>query len=440
MSYTVKPGDSWAKIAGKLYGGDQRMFGELMRANKGVLTLKAGMKISTPKKVDNPFVSFAQAEWAAGTNKDPNMVNKTTELISGMKGGSDWLASLPGATKQTQTGGRGSILPTAADYAQLRAAYGAGGGRGSILPTASDFKTPTLTTQQAAMRGRGATSATVSPAPEAGVSPYAKPSSFASTPKGTTRYSPGQKTPSVESLLAANPIRQGFLAASNFISGVKTPEIGTNVRNMAPGIAPNLTAGPNFAIPQLQVQTNLRNQAPGVKNVSPGAQPLNQPTGTQTPNATGANNLAYSKTDSWEQGVIEAQQIAQELLGDVLPRKVYSNNGIVRAIAMSGIPAEQAQELATKTMVAFGWKRQGGMWLPPTPGVDDTLPDPLADSGTSANLDWKNMDLSTLTQMGFYDAPTQPTFSNTGRNEGGGAQPAPAGYSVVSGTSWRINP
>ncbi len=54
--YTVKGGDSWFKIAGRLYakyfGGDvkaaQRMAGELARANRGVKRLKAGITLKLP--------------------------------------------------------------------------------------------------------------------------------------------------------------------------------------------------------------------------------------------------------------------------------------------------------------------------------------------------------------------------------------------------------
>jgi hypothetical protein len=55
-SYTVKPGDSWDSIAGQLYG-NERMFGELMRANGGGFALHPGMRITTPEKQTNPFVS-----------------------------------------------------------------------------------------------------------------------------------------------------------------------------------------------------------------------------------------------------------------------------------------------------------------------------------------------------------------------------------------------
>lgn len=46
--YTVKSGESWASIAGKLYGGDQRYFNVLMAANRGVGMLQPGMVIDAP--------------------------------------------------------------------------------------------------------------------------------------------------------------------------------------------------------------------------------------------------------------------------------------------------------------------------------------------------------------------------------------------------------
>ena len=47
MSYTVQPGDSWASIAGKVYG-NQRWYEQLAAANAGVGMLTPGMTISTP--------------------------------------------------------------------------------------------------------------------------------------------------------------------------------------------------------------------------------------------------------------------------------------------------------------------------------------------------------------------------------------------------------
>lgn len=46
--YTVKKGDSWASIAGKLYGGDQRFYNVLMAANSGINMLQPGMVIDAP--------------------------------------------------------------------------------------------------------------------------------------------------------------------------------------------------------------------------------------------------------------------------------------------------------------------------------------------------------------------------------------------------------
>lgn len=50
--YTVKSGDSWARIAGQMYGGDQRYYNVLMSANKGITMLKPGMVIEIPDLKD----------------------------------------------------------------------------------------------------------------------------------------------------------------------------------------------------------------------------------------------------------------------------------------------------------------------------------------------------------------------------------------------------
>lgn len=61
-AYTVRAGDSWEKIAGIMYG-DQRMFGELMRANGQIAggKLHPGMTIYLPDQRRNPLVTNAQA-------------------------------------------------------------------------------------------------------------------------------------------------------------------------------------------------------------------------------------------------------------------------------------------------------------------------------------------------------------------------------------------
>jgi hypothetical protein len=61
--YTVKSGDSWARIAGRVYG-DQRMFAALMRANRGILVLRPGMVIDLPEPQANPYVGPADIERA----------------------------------------------------------------------------------------------------------------------------------------------------------------------------------------------------------------------------------------------------------------------------------------------------------------------------------------------------------------------------------------
>lgn len=61
-SYTVQAGDSWAKIAGKLYG-NQRMFKELMAANPQLKYLRPGQSINLamPKRNEDIVISNAAA-------------------------------------------------------------------------------------------------------------------------------------------------------------------------------------------------------------------------------------------------------------------------------------------------------------------------------------------------------------------------------------------
>lgn len=62
-SYTVQAGDSWAKIAGKLYG-NQRMFKELMAANPQLKYLRPGQQINLalPKRNEDIFISNSAAQ------------------------------------------------------------------------------------------------------------------------------------------------------------------------------------------------------------------------------------------------------------------------------------------------------------------------------------------------------------------------------------------
>lgn len=57
-SYTVRPGESWASIAGTVFG-DQRWFEELERANPGVDLLHPGMTINLPDVSGEPVITVA---------------------------------------------------------------------------------------------------------------------------------------------------------------------------------------------------------------------------------------------------------------------------------------------------------------------------------------------------------------------------------------------
>ncbi len=59
-TYVVKPGESYASIAGKVYG-DQRMFAELMKAN-GIYVLHPGDVLDLPPAYKDPFVSNVLAQ------------------------------------------------------------------------------------------------------------------------------------------------------------------------------------------------------------------------------------------------------------------------------------------------------------------------------------------------------------------------------------------
>ena len=78
-TYTVKQGDSLARIAGLIYG-NQRMFQRLSEANGGVIDLKPGMILQLPDFDDNPVVTqdwFDQAQKV--TNQYTNQYSATTQ-------------------------------------------------------------------------------------------------------------------------------------------------------------------------------------------------------------------------------------------------------------------------------------------------------------------------------------------------------------------------
>lgn len=67
---TVESGESWASIAKKVYG-DERMYEELMRANKDKSMLKSGQTLVLPQKQKNPYVSkFGAASVGMATQFD----------------------------------------------------------------------------------------------------------------------------------------------------------------------------------------------------------------------------------------------------------------------------------------------------------------------------------------------------------------------------------
>lgn len=66
--YVVKAGDSWAKIAGEMYG-DQRMFAELMRANPNIAMMRPGQTLKLPDPRKNAYVSNTEAAVSGMTNQ-----------------------------------------------------------------------------------------------------------------------------------------------------------------------------------------------------------------------------------------------------------------------------------------------------------------------------------------------------------------------------------
>lgn len=438
MSYTVKPGDSWAKIAGKLYGGDQRMFGELMRANKGVLTLKAGMKISTPAKVDNPFVGFTQAAWAASTNKDPNKINETMDMISKMKGGTEWINSLPGQTTTKQT-------PT-----NLGAV---GGPRMEALARLNPAKTNALlsTSQANIPANRAARENTVSRV----ASPTVAPTSFAQA--NGPQYNPVQPSMATDAHRKA-PGAQPVLAGPAVTANNKGLPAVSNAMSSFGGALANVLTGKAFSNEAQNIGNFVSNFGKSVvgvagagAGVSAGTQPLNQPTGTQSPNSTGANAIGQQGSSVMNQvpGLTRAtpeeyhNYINTLAVSPTLPGTISTTDAVQIAMQTSPIPLSQtdAVMVAEAWMKEEGYEKVGGLWIKSELGKSE-MPDALGttESPYAQGLDWKSMDLSTLTQLGFYDAPTQPTFSSSGRENQGTPTPAPAYSQMISGTSWRINP
>ncbi len=107
--YTVKPGDSWAKIAGKVYG-DQRMFQEIMKANPNIRVLQPGMKLRLPSKVAKPVVTI-----------DPRSVPTGRETgLAGAPAGQPVSQVAAKATKPVVSEVTGTPSPTIGETAFLR--------------------------------------------------------------------------------------------------------------------------------------------------------------------------------------------------------------------------------------------------------------------------------------------------------------------------------
>lgn len=89
MAYTVRGGDSWSRIAKRIYG-DSRMMGELMRANPDIFHLHPGQKLRIPKKKKDPYLSeqelFRQPyKGAAGYTKQGQVKTEGAEKLPGLE-------------------------------------------------------------------------------------------------------------------------------------------------------------------------------------------------------------------------------------------------------------------------------------------------------------------------------------------------------------------
>jgi hypothetical protein len=96
-SYTVKAGDSWAKIAGEIYG-NQRMYIELMKANGDIGMLKPGQTIYLPEGMSNNDIVI--------TNKEAQAAGMaTTDELKAMYAsgysGKDWSPGWQAPTMQS---------------------------------------------------------------------------------------------------------------------------------------------------------------------------------------------------------------------------------------------------------------------------------------------------------------------------------------------------
>lgn len=443
--YTVKAGDSWAKIAGQLYGGDQRMFGELQRANKGVLMLKAGMKIAVPKKVDNPFVSFAQA--TQGSAYDEQKFADTQAYIAKLQGGADWQAkaglagqvpaktappnvSMAGLAGNPQQMAQAQFAQNALNQRMSSNAPAARAAQENASPN-RPYQNPVTGEMQTwrqrwdEKQGQGTRTPDVAGSRRGGANAGSQNPNWLTTPMNQQAW--GQSLLNLPGQIggAISNFAQGVSAGAQ-TSVAKTAEAGRYNVNATP--FEKLIAGTQQTQPQPQGQPVTA--GPKVPQTKP----------------TGANNIKAKLPADEIARSYEAHQAATfifEMDETVLEQQYkygLSHQAAVDAYMISGFSDPTAAEKqATMDLMKAGWTRSGSEWLPPQKGTE--LPTLTNASTTNlSRLDWQNMDISTLTQLGFYDAPSQPTYGTTGRETSGGAAPAPVISLRGSGQSWNIRP
>jgi hypothetical protein len=168
--YTVKSGDSWFKIAGRIYG-DQRMAGELARMNNGVNMLQPGMVLRLPNQRRNPYigqnefdgvgsgqppavpVSAVQASTAAVA---PPPVNFYGDAPAYIPPGFQYTPPAPAQAPNMASGREGGLMGNRAQPQPTRQ----GGGRPLYAPTPA----PTLNSARKQRPAKGGTPQTP-PAP-----------------------------------------------------------------------------------------------------------------------------------------------------------------------------------------------------------------------------------------------------------------------------------
>lgn len=231
---TVETGESWASIAKKVYG-DERMYEELMRANKDKSMLKAGQTLVLPQKLKNPYVSKFGAE-AVGMGSGAPVVAPGTNVMSpyGMWSAQNAATSGNAWSPQTQ-----SMTPTQ---------------QAGTMPSAPKTPTPNRAGTGGTTFGGGAD-----------VMPTTKPTPITPAPTApnmATMYAQqasGQQRPAGLNMQSApvslRSAKEGVKPQSTFNPSAAPAATQTTIPNVPLG-QPSF-AGPSFAPPQFTTTANL---------------------------------------------------------------------------------------------------------------------------------------------------------------------------------------